>query len=176
MKFVALPLQGAFVIEPERITDERGFFARTFCREEFVAHDLNPLLAQCSISFNKLKGTLRGMHYQKAPHEETKLVRCTAGAIFDVIIDLRPDSPTFKRWSGTELSAENHKAVYIPKGFAHGFLTLVDKCEVFYQMSELFHSEYAAGARWNDPAFDIDWLGDVSVISGRDQHYPDFPL
>ncbi len=174
MKFTALPLQGAFVIEPEPITDERGFFARTFCREEFSAHGLNPALAQCSVSFNKRKGTLRGMHYQKKPHEEVKLVRCTSGAIYDVIIDLRPDSPTFKRWEGIELSSDNRKAVYIPEGFAHGFLTLIDDCEVFYQMSEVFHSECAAGVRWDDPVFDIEWPDEVGVMSERDKNYPDF--
>lgn len=174
MNFVPLPLQGAFVIEPEPIADERGFFARTFCREEFSAHGLNSNLVQCSVSFNKRKGTLRGMHCQKKPHEEAKLVRCTKGAIYDVIIDLRTDSLTFKRWAGIELSAENHKAIFIPEGFAHGFLTLADESEVFYQMSELFHSECAAGVRWDDPVFAIEWPGDIGVMSERDKNYPDF--
>ncbi len=174
MKFVALPLQGAFVIEPEPITDERGFFARTFCREEFVTQGLNPELVQCSVSFNDRKGTLRGMHYQKYPHEEAKLVRCTLGAVYDVIIDLRKDSPTFKRWAGIELSAKNHMALYIPEGFAHGFLTLINGSELYYQMSEIFHPECAAGVRWDDPVFAIEWLGEVSVMSDRDKNFPDF--
>ena len=174
MKFVPLPLPDAFVIEPEPIADERGFFARTFCRDEFTAHGLSPDLVQCSVSFNKRKGTLRGMHYQKKPHEEAKLVRCTLGAVYDVIIDLRPDSLTFTRWAGIELSAKNHLAIYIPKGFAHGFLTLADESEVFYQMSELFHSECADGVRWDDPVFAIEWLGEIGVMSERDKNYPDF--
>lgn len=174
MKFVSLPLQGAFVIEPDPIVDERGFFARTFCREFFASHGLNPNLVQCSVSFNKLKGTLRGMHYQKKPHEEAKLVRCTMGAIYDVILDLRPDSPTFNLWVGIELSAANRCALYIPEGFAHGFLTLADESEVFYQMSEFFHSECNDGVRWNDPAFAIDWPGEVTLMSERDRCYPDF--
>jgi dTDP-4-dehydrorhamnose 3,5-epimerase len=174
VKFTPLPLQGAFLIEPEPVADERGFFARTFCREEFSAHGLNPELQQCSISFNTSKATLRGMHYQKEPHQEVKLVRCTMGRIYDVIIDLRQDSATFKQWASVELTAGNHKLIYIPEGFAHGFLTLASNCEVFYQMSEFFHSESIAGVRWNDPAFSIQWPGDVSTISDRDRNYPDF--
>jgi dTDP-4-dehydrorhamnose 3,5-epimerase len=174
MIFETLALPGAFIVRPEPIADERGFFARTFCREEFVAQGLNPNLAQCSVSFNKRRGTLRGMHYQKAPHEEDKLVRCTMGAIYDVLVDIRPGSPTFRRWSGVELSAENRTAVYIPKGFAHGFFTLSDDTEVFYQMSEPFQPECAAGVRWNDPAFGVSWPADVRVISDRDQAYPNF--
>lgn len=174
MKFMPLPLQGAFLIEPEPVADVRGFFARTFCRDEFTAHDLNPGLLQCSLSFNTRKGTLRGMHYQKEPHREVKLVRCTMGSIYDVIIDLRPDSATFRQWAGVELSAENRQSIYIPEGLAHGFLTLADNCEVFYQISEYFHPESSAGVRWNDPVFSIEWPGDVSIISGRDRNYPDF--
>ncbi len=174
MKFTPLPLQGAFVIEPELIADERGFFARTFCRKEFSAHGLNPDLAQCSVSFNNKKGTLRGMHYQQKPHEETKVVRCTMGAIYDVIIDLRPVSPTFKQWVGVELSAEDRKEIYVPGGFAHGFLTLSDESEVFYQISELFQSECTTGVRWDDPAFSIDWPGEIHVMSERDKTFPDF--
>lgn len=174
MKFVPLPLEGAFLIEPEPVADERGFFARTFCREEFSAHGLNPGLLQCSLSFNTRKGTLRGMHYQTEPHQEVKLVRCTMGSIYDVIIDLREDSATFKKWASAELTADNRRSVYIPEGFAHGFLTLADNCEVFYQMSELFRPECTAGVRWNDPAFSIDWPGDVSIISERDRNHPDF--
>ncbi len=174
MRFVPLPLQGSLVIEPEPFEDERGFFARTFCREEFAAHGLNPDLAQCSLSFNKQKGTLRGMHYQKKPHEESKLIRCTMGAIYDVIIDLRSESETFKRWVAVELSAVNRKMLYVPEGFAHGFLTLLGETEVFYQMSALFHPECAAGVRWDDPTFAILWPGDVSIVSDRDCGYPNF--
>jgi dTDP-4-dehydrorhamnose 3,5-epimerase len=174
MKFMPLPLQGSFVIEPEPIADERGFFARTFCREEFSTQGLSPELLQCNISFNTHKGTLRGMHYQTQPRQEVKLVRCTMGSIFDVIIDLRRDSATFRQWASVELTAGNRKSVYIPEGFAHGFLTLTDNCEVFYQMSEYFHSECFSGVRWNDPAFSIQWPGDVSIISDRDRNLPDF--
>lgn len=174
MKFVPLPLKDAFLVEPVNISDERGFFARTFCREEFAVQGLQATFVQSSISFNVRKGTLRGMHYQKKPREENKLVRCTMGAIFDVIIDLRSDSPTFMRWVSVELSAENRKTLYIPEGFAHGFVTLADSSEVFYQMSEFFHPEYAAGVRWNDPSFAINWPVPVNVISEKDRNYPDF--
>lgn len=175
LKFLPLPLPGAFVVEPEPIADERGLFARTFCVHEFAAHGLNPQLVQCSLSFNKRKGTLRGLHYQTKPHEEAKLVRCTYGAIYDVILDLRPDSPTFKRWSGVELSAGNRKALYIPEGFAHGFLTLQDESEVFYQMSEIYYPGCAVGVCWNDPAFGIELPETVVVISDRDRGYAPFP-
>ena len=175
MKFIALPLAGAFVVETEPVMDERGFFARTFCSREFAARGLESQFAQCSVSYNKFSGTLRGMHYQKAPHEEAKLVRCTMGAIHDVIVDLRRESPSFRRWAAVELSAANHKALYIPRGLAHGFLTLADDTEVNYQMSVAFHAESAAGVRWDDPAFGIEWPGKVSAISDRDREYPDFP-
>lgn len=174
MKLVVTPLDNAFVVEAEPIADERGFFARSFCAREFAEHRLNPGLVQCSISYNEKRGTLRGMHYQRAPHAEAKLVRCTMGKIYDVVLDLRPRSPSFKRWFGVELSADNRRAVYIPEGVAHGFLTLSDASEVLYQMSEFFHPECAAGVRWNDPAFAIFWPGSVSQISARDQGYPDF--
>lgn len=174
MRFTPLILAGAYLIEPEPISDERGFFARTWCRNEFADKGLNPNLVQCNISYNKVRGTLRGMHYQKAPHAEAKLVRCTQGSIYDVIVDLRSESNTFTKWFGVELTAENRKALYVPEGFAHGFITLKDDTEVLYQMSELFHAECAAGVRWDDPAFTITWPGTVSVISERDQNYPDF--
>jgi dTDP-4-dehydrorhamnose 3,5-epimerase len=154
--------------------DERGFFARTWCRQEFEAHGLNSRLAQSSISFNKRRGTLRGMHYQSAPDEEAKLVRCTMGAIYDVTIDLRRDSPTFKQWVGLELTAENRRMLYIPEGFAHGLQTLTDDTEVFYQISERYAPESARGVRWNDPAFAIDWPVSVTIISERDNTYADF--
>lgn len=174
MRFVSTPLAGAYLVEPEEIADERGFFARTWCRDEFAGHGLNPNLVQCNISYNKLRGTLRGMHYQKAPHAEVKLVRCTQGAIYDVIIDLRNESPTYYQWFGVELTAENRKAIYVPEGFAHGFITLTDDAEVLYQMSESYHAECAAGVRWNDKTFSIDWPVEVTVISERDRSYPEF--
>jgi dTDP-4-dehydrorhamnose 3,5-epimerase len=174
--FTETKLLGAFVIEAERFEDERGFFARTWCQREFKAHGLNPRLVQCSISFNKKKGTLRGMHYQVAPFEEVKLVRCTKGAIYDVIIDLRPESPTFKRYIAIVLSADNRKMLYIPERFAHGFQTLEDNTEVFYQMSEFYAPEGTRGVRWNDPTFAIEWPHAVRVIIERDRNYPDFSL
>lgn len=176
MIFDETKLKGAFVIEPERVEDERGFFARTWCREEFRAHGLNSQLVQCNVSFNKKKGTLRGMHYQAAPHQEAKLVRCTMGAIYDVIVDLRPASATFREWVAVELTASNRRMLYIPEEFAHGFQTLEDGTEVFYQMSEVYAPECAGGVRWNDPAFHIEWPDDARVISARDQGYVDFVL
>lgn len=174
MRFIPTNLFGAYLIEPELISDERGFFARTYCRDEFAQKGLNPGLFQCNISYNKVCGTLRGMHYQKEPYPEAKLVRCTQGAIYDVIVDLRTDSSTFSQWFGVELTAENRKGLYVPEGFAHGFLTRMDDTEVLYQMSEFFHAECGAGVRWNDPVFAIDWPGDIAMISDRDAHYPDF--
>jgi dTDP-4-dehydrorhamnose 3,5-epimerase len=174
MIFTETELKGAFVIDVERLEDERGFFARTWCRQEFETHGLNQSLAQCNISFNRKRGTLRGMHYQAVPHEEAKLIRCTRGAIFDVIIDLRPASQTFKRWVGVELTGHSRRMLYVPEGFAHGFLTLQDDTEVFYQMSERYSAEHARGVRWNDDAFAIYWPIKVSVISENDQQYPDF--
>ena len=174
MRFVESPIGGAFVVEPEPIADDRGFFARTFCRDDFSAHGLNPDLVQCSVSYNARQGTLRGMHYQRKPHEEAKLVRCTMGAIHDVIVDLRPGSRTYRRWHGVQLSADNRRALYIPKGVAHGFLTLQDASEVYYQMAHFFRPESATGVRWDDPAFGIEWPGEVHVISERDRTYPDF--
>jgi dTDP-4-dehydrorhamnose 3,5-epimerase len=172
--FTETKLPGAFVIEPERREDERGFFARTFCKREFEAHGLNSQVAQCNTSFNKKKGILRGMHFQAAPFGEVKFVRCTAGAIYDVIIDLRPASHTFKGYFGVELSAENGAMLYIPEGFAHGFQTLRDGSEVFYQMSQVYSPEHARGVRWNDPAFGIEWPADERIIVERDRTYPDF--
>ncbi len=172
MIFRATKLEGVFIIELERLTDERGFFARTWCAEEFEAHGLNSRLVQCNISYNKKAGTLRGMHYQVAPFAEAKLVRCTMGAIFDVALDLRPDSPTFKQWVGVELTADNRRALYIPEGLAHGFQTLADHSEVFYQMSEFYHPEWARGVRWDDPACGIEWPLPAQIISERDRSYP----
>jgi dTDP-4-dehydrorhamnose 3,5-epimerase len=172
MRFIETKLKGAYIIEPEPIDDERGFFARTFCQEEFAAHGLRTQFVQCSISFNKKKGTLRGMHYQVAPYEEAKLVRCTMGAIYDVIIDLRPGSLTSTQWVAVELTAQNRKMLYVPGGFAHGFQTLEDNTEVFYQMSEFYHPECARGVRWDDPAFGITWpLAEEPVLSEKDRGY-----
>ena len=176
MIFSETAIPGAFLISLNRSEDERGFFARTFCRSEFAEHGLNPDLEQCSISFNKQKGTLRGMHFQKSPYEETKVVRCTMGALFDVIIDLRPDSPTVKQWLSFELNAENRSMLYIPRGLAHGFLTLEDNTEVLYQMSDRYVPESAAGVRWNDRAFGIQWPDTPQVISVKDREYADFIL
>jgi dTDP-4-dehydrorhamnose 3,5-epimerase len=167
-------LPGAYIVDIEPHQDERGFFARTWCQREFEQHGLNPHLAQCSNSYNKRKGTLRGMHYQAAPHAEVKLIRCTAGAIFDVIIDLRPASPAFTRHIAVVLSAENRRMLYVPEGCAHGFQTLEDNTEVFYQMSEFYAPEYARGVRWNDRAFGIAWPHADRIIIDRDQQYPDF--
>jgi dTDP-4-dehydrorhamnose 3,5-epimerase len=167
-------LAGAFVIEPEKKEDQRGFFARTYCREEFSSHGLNPAIAQCNVSFNKRKGTLRGMHYQAPPFAEAKLVRCTAGAIFDVIIDLRKSSETYRRHFAVELCASTGKMLYIPEGFAHGFQTLLDDTEVFYQMSQAYAPQCARGVRWNDPAFGIEWPAAERTIVERDRDYPDF--
>ena len=154
--------------------DERGFFARTYCQREFEAHELTSQFVQCNTSFNKRKGTLRGMHFQASPHEEAKLIRCTRGAIFDAIIDLRPDSATFKQYVSAVLTAANGRMLYVPRRFAHGFQTLEDNTEVLYQMSEFYNPESARGVRWNDPAFRIDWPEKVEVISERDRTYADF--
>ena len=174
MKFVETELKGAFIIEPEPLEDERGFFARTWCRKEFEQHGLNCNVVQCNISFNRNKGTLRGMHYQASPFEEAKLVRCIMGAIYDVIVDLRPDSKTFMCWIPVELSAENRKMIYIPEGFAHGFQTLENDTEVFYQMSEFYAPEYVRGVRWNDPKFNIEWPDGIRIISAKDKIFQDF--
>lgn len=174
MIFTETKLKGAYIIEPEQLSDERGFFARTWCQKEFQVHGLNSKVAQCNISFNIKKGTLRGMHYQASPYKEAKVVSCTAGGIYDVAVDLRPDSLTFRKWISVELTAENKKMLYIPEGFAHGFLTLTDAAEVFYQMSEFYEPSYARGVRWNDPTFAIQWPLKVAVISEKDQQFPDF--
>jgi dTDP-4-dehydrorhamnose 3,5-epimerase len=174
MIFTETKLKGAFVIELEKLIDERGFFARTYCFREFEAHGLNPRVVQCNMSYNLKKGTLRGMHYQVPPFEEAKLVRCTRGAIHDIIVDIRPDSPTFKDYCSLQLTADNKLALYIPEGFAHGFLTIEDNTEIFYQMSEFYSPESARGFRWNDPAFAIPWPASIEVISERDRTYPDF--
>jgi dTDP-4-dehydrorhamnose 3,5-epimerase len=174
MKFTSTKIFGAYLIEIQPLTDERGFFARTFCTNEFQEHGLNSNFVQCNVSFTSQRGTIRGMHYQIAPYTETKLVRCTRGAIYDVILDLRPESPTFKQWVAAELTADNHQMFYIPPGCAHGFQTLVDDTEVFYQMSEVYHADAATGVRWNDPAFGIEMPLNVTTVSERDRSYDDF--
>jgi dTDP-4-dehydrorhamnose 3,5-epimerase len=172
MIFTETRLHGAFIIEPELIEDERGFFARTWSQTEFVRYGLNPRVVQTNLSFNQRRGTLRGMHFQGKPHEEAKVVRCTAGSIYDVIVDLRPESPTFRQWIKAELSANNRLMLYVPESFAHGFQTLEDHTEVAYQISEYYHPESARGVRWDDPVFGIDWPLEISVVSERDRSHP----
>ena len=174
MIFTETPLAGAFVIEPEPLEDSRGLFARTWCRTEFQERGLETRIAQCSTSLNTTRGTLRGMHYQGPPYGETKIVRCTRGSMYDVIIDLRPESSTFTRHFGLVLTADNHRMVYVPTGFAHGFQTLEDGTELFYQVSEVHAPEYARGVRWNDPIFGIQWPDADRIIVDRDRNYPDF--
>ena len=176
MRFTETPLAGAWLIDFDRHEDERGFFARTYDRDELQARGMDPTVAQCNTSFNTRAGTLRGMHFQAAPHGEPKLVRCTRGAIFDVIVDLRPDSSTHRRWFGVELRAENGRSLYVPVDMAHGFQTLSDASEVLYMMGHEYVPEAASGVRWNDPAFAIDWPDAPSgrTISERDRSYPDY--
>ena len=171
MVFKETELKGVFIVEPEIIEDERGFFACSWSPVEFEKHGLNSRLVQCNISFNRKRGTLRGMHFQTKPHEEAKLVRCTRGAIYDVAVDLRPGSPSLYQWVGAELNADNHRMLYIPEGFAHGYQTLADDTEVFYQMSEYYHPESAGGLRWDDAVLRIEWPLPVTVISGRDAKF-----
>jgi len=174
MNFSTTKIAGVFEIHIESHCDDRGFFARTWCQKEFEAQGLNASLVQCSVSFNAHKGTLRGMHYQVAPYAEAKLVRCVRGSVYDVVVDLRLGSSTFKQWVAGVLSAEKHNMFYVPEGCAHGFLTLEDKTEVFYQMSEFYNVESARGVRWDDPAFRITWPADIKIISERDRTYPNF--
>ncbi len=174
MKFTPTKIAGVWIVDMERHEDERGWFARTWCAEEFRKHGLNPRLAQCSVSFNRRRGTLRGMHWQSAPHEEAKLVRCTRGAIFDLALDMRLSSRTFKQWVGVELTPENGRALYVPEGCAHGFQTLADDSEVFYQMNGYHYPECARGARWDDPAFGIEWPLPEPILAARDRNYVDF--
>ena len=175
MIFTETPLKGAFVIDIQPLEDERGLFARSWCEKEFRQHGLNPEIRQCNISFNRQRGTLRGMHFQRAPHGEAKLVRCTRGAIHDVIIDLRPGSTTWKQSFAIRLTEQNRTMLYIPEGFAHGFQTLEDNSEVFYQMSAFYEPSAASGVRWNDPAFGIRWpTVEKRIISARDAKLPDF--
>jgi dTDP-4-dehydrorhamnose 3,5-epimerase len=173
VKLRPFEIPGVYLVEAEPAADERGFFARLYCREEFGRYGLNPAMVQCSLSYNRLKGTLRGMHYQVEPRAEAKLVRCARGRVYDVVLDLRPGSPTYRRWIAADLHARGHAMMYVPEGCAHGFQTLEDDTEVLYLISEFYSPEQARGVRWNDPTFDIDWPLDVSVISPKDRSYPD---
>jgi dTDP-4-dehydrorhamnose 3,5-epimerase len=172
MIFRETELAGVWVIDPEPRTDERGFFARTWCAREFETRGLSPALAQCSVSWNRARGTVRGLHYQAAPHEEAKLVRCTRGAIHDVALDLRPGSPTRHRWVAIQLSADNRRMLYVPEGVAHGFQTLVDDTEVFYQISRFHHQDAQRGVRWHDAALGITWPLPDAIVSARDAALP----
>ena len=175
MIFKETKLKGVFIVEMERFEDERGFFARSWSAREFADRGLNPASAEGNLSFNRRAGTLRGMHYQAAPHAQVKFVRCPRGAIYDVAVDLIPHSPTFRRWIGVELSAENGRMLYIPEGFAHGFQTLTDDTEVCYQVSAQYAPEAGRGVRWNDPAFGIEWPeARERIINARDRDYVDF--
>lgn len=172
MIFTETGLQGAYILEPERINDHRGFFGRIWCRNELQNKKLKTELAQCNVGFSYLKGTLRGLHYQKPPYPEVKIVRCTKGMVFDVIVDLRSESPSYKGWFGVELSEENRKIIYVPEGFAQGYLTLVDNTEIYYTTSEFYHPEVASGIRYNDPEIGIEWPIEVAVISQQDREWP----
>lgn len=174
MLFTELSLEGAYVVDLEKREDSRGFFARTYCRREFEEHGLATQMPQTNVSFSRKQGTLRGMHYQEAPYEEAKLVRCARGAIYDVIVDLRPNSATFKRWFGVKLTEGNHKMLYVPEGFAHGFISLADDTEVNYQVSQFYAPGHERGLRYDDPSIGIRWPSDVSEISEKDEAWPAF--
>ena len=174
MQFIETKLPGAYIINLDTLEDDRGFFARAFCQKEFEENGLRSNIAQCNLSFNHKKGTLRGMHYQVKPYEEVKMVRCTQGKILDVIIDLRKDSATYKKWIGVELTAENNRMLYVPEGFAHGYQTLEDNSVVYYQVTEFYQPGSERGIRWNDPAFNIDWPLEISFISDKDNSHPDY--
>ena len=175
MIFEETNLKGAFVIRIEKRADERGFFARAWCKKEFEAHGLSLQFVQSNLAASRHKNTMRGMHYQSAPFQEAKLIRCTKGAVYDVIIDLRPDSATYEGWFGIELNMDSHKMLYVPENFAHGYQTLVDDSEVYYQVSAFYSPEHEKGIRWNDPAFDIKWpVTKDLVISEKDKNWPDY--
>jgi dTDP-4-dehydrorhamnose 3,5-epimerase len=176
MIFQETRLQGAFLIEMKKLADSRGFFARTFCQKEFEKHGLAADISQCNVSFNWYKATLRGMHFQVAPKEEAKLVRCIKGAIHDVIIDLRRGSPTYGEWLGFDLTGDDYRMLYVPGGFAHGYLTLVDKAEVIYQVNEFYSPDHERGIRWNDPAFSIKWPITPEIVSPKDANHPLYSL
>lgn len=172
MKFTETALKGYLIVEAEPAVDERGYFARVFCAREFAEHGLNPHMVQASVSYNPAKGTLRGLHFEGGSHMEDKLVSCPKGAIFDVAVDLRPDSPTFGRWVGAELTGDNHRQLYLPKGFAHGFQTLADDTVVGYHIAQFFEPGHSAGVVWNDPDIGVDWPLPPVNISGRDRALP----
>jgi len=174
MIFIELELKGAWLVEVKKIEDERGFFGRAWCRNEFLEHGLNPDFVQLNTSFTIRKGTIRGMHYQVDPYQEVKFIRCTRGRIWDVIIDLRPASPTYMKWTANELSADNYKMVYVPENFAHGFISLEDHSEVYYPVTQFYTPGAERGIRWNDPAFDIQWPVPVDLVSAKDSQHPDF--
>lgn len=174
MIFTPIEIPGACIVDLSPHRDERGFFARSWCADEFARHGLDARLAQCNISFNRERGILRGMHFQAEPHPEPKLVRCTRGAIYDVVLDLRKSSPTYRRWQAVELSQDNRRALFIPAGCAHGFQTLTPESEVLYHMGAAYHADLARGVRWNDPAFGIQWPIASPLLSPRDAGYPDF--
>ena len=176
MKFAETPLSGSFLIELEPRQDSRGMFARTFCRREFASYGLNTEIVQCNLSFNHKRGTLRGLHYQAAPFLEVKIVRCSRGRIFDVIVDLRPDSPTHLKWFGAELSADDRKMLYIPECFAHGYQTLEDNSGIFYMVTQFYCPDHERGIRWNDPLLGIIWPIGGPILSPRDAGYPDIRL
>jgi dTDP-4-dehydrorhamnose 3,5-epimerase len=176
MKFIPTKLKGAYIIEVEKIEDSRGFFGRLWCKSEVSEMGLNTDLSQSNVSFNMRKGTLRGMHFQKKPFQETKLVRCTMGSIYDVIVDIRPESETFKQWIGVTLTSENHRMIYVPEGFAHGFITLEDNSEVYYLVTENYQKEFEGALRWDDPELNIKWPVTPTEISDKDMAHPDFNL
>ena len=173
MIFTESPIPGVFTIDPQILQDDRGFFARGFCSNEFKEQGLEEIYVQCNLSYNKSRGTTRGMHFQKTPHEEVKLVRCISGAIFDVVVDFRKDSPTYLQWFGAELSAENRRMLYVPRGFAHGYQTLTDDAEVFYHVSEFYTPGAEGGLRWNDTKLGIKWpIQETDQISEKDASWP----
>ena len=176
MLFTELKLPGAFIIDVERLEDDRGFFGRIWCKQEFKEHGLNTSLVQANASYNKFNGTLRGMHFQKKPFQETKLVRCTKGAIYDVIVDIRPQSQTFKQWIGVELNEDNRRMLYVPEGFAHGYLTLQDETEVYYMITEYYTKASEGGILWNEPEIGIEWPQKPKIISDKDLIHPPFDL
>jgi len=176
LKFTEIYLKGAFVIEVDKLKDDRGFFGRLWCEKEFKNNNLKTNIVQSNVSLSLKKGTIRGLHFQRSPFQETKLVRCTKGSVYDVIIDLRPESPTFKKWFGVKLTEDNHKMIYVPENFAHGFLTLEDNSEVYYLVTQFYNKEAEAGLRWNDPAFDIQWPTEVKEISEKDNSHANFNL
>lgn len=172
MIFIQTKLKGAYIIEIEKLSDERGFFSRSWCNREFQDHGLNSKMVQANIGFSRKKGTLRGLHYQMPPHEEVKTVRCTMGAIFDVIVDLRSDSPTYRQWISAELNSENRRMIYVPEGFAQGYITLTDNTEIYYNTSQFYSPDFARGVRYDDPSFSIEWPINVKVISDADKSWP----